>query len=217
MSISKERAQHAEDRKTQLQKMVAQAKTMKNEGKSNSEIANAMGITESYIRNLIPPEINSGYNWGYNCLTPGIHHGRPEAIWNLPLFQAVNIFTADELEELVVWRIYTDATIYVHSGVDPHFTPEWAEKVKDCAEELYQHALEAKMNELTKYYTSSQRHRDMQEVVERVGYSNYQPLHGHDSINMLCRIIGSSCLRRAHLGAESEQVMSSSKKTNDDS
>jgi hypothetical protein len=180
---------------TQLQKMVAQAKTMKNEGKSNSEIADTMGITESSVRHLMYP----GYNWGYNCLTHGIHHGRPEAIWNLPLLQAVNIFTADELEELVVWRIHADATFYVHSRVDPRLTPEWAEKIKDCAKELYQHALEAKVSELRKYYASSQRHRDMQETVERVGYSNYQPLHGHDSINMLCRIIGSSCLRRAHL------------------
>jgi hypothetical protein len=139
-------------------------------------------------------------NWGFNCLTQGIHHGRPEALWRMPLLQAVHIFTADELKSLVLDRIYTDAMIYVHRGT-PRWPQEWAEKVKEYAEELYSNRLKVQVGEITRYYDSPERHRDVQDVVELVKdnrlNSHYEPLHSQDSINMLCRIIGTSASRRA--------------------
>jgi hypothetical protein len=46
--------------------------------------------------NELPEE--SKINWGYNCLTAGIHHGRPEPLWNLPLLQAFMMFGVDGLK-----------------------------------------------------------------------------------------------------------------------
>jgi hypothetical protein len=77
--------------------------------------------------------------WGYNCLTDGVHHGRPEAIWNIPLGYAKQIYGDIVLREMeVTGRI--------------------------------------KREELNR---------------------GYAPLHGHDTINMLCRIIGMSARGRA--------------------
>jgi len=184
----------ADDGAAQLRKMVDRAKTMQDHGYSNSEIASAMGITENYVRNLIPsePEIN----WGYNCLTTGVHHGRPEALWNMPLLQMTYIFNPDEIKELIVYRIYTDALIYVHRGSDPRPTEQWAERIKEIAEERYLNVLQLKIGEITKYYESPAWHRDVHGVIERIKNNRlnprYQPLHSHDSINMLCRIVGVS-------------------------
>lgn len=133
-------------------------------------------------------------NWGYNCLTAGVHHGRLEALWCLPLLQAREIFDADALKDLVIYRIYTDALIFVHRGNQPTMSEEWAEKTKELAEAGYPEVLQAKIEELEKHYASPTWHRDVAAVVERVKDNrlnpHYQPLHPHDSINMLCRIIG---------------------------
>lgn len=141
-------------------------------------------------------------NWGGNCLTSGIHHGRPEPLWNLPLIQAIHMFSADELKDLVVYRIYTDALIFVNcspftqkgTGQTVKFTQEWAEKVKEIAEKHYANVLQHKVGEISNYYKSPSWKRDVEDVVERVKDNrlnpNYEPQHGHDSINMLCRILG---------------------------
>jgi hypothetical protein len=144
-------------------------------------------------------------NWGYNCLTQSIHHGRPEAIWNLPMGYAKLIYGPDVLKDLVVARIYNDAMQYVvaspfvqkGTGATTSFKKEWADQVKEYAENWFPRTLRQKLVELDQYYTSSGWKNDIQDVVERVEANKlnpgYQPLHGHDSINMLCRIIGVSC------------------------
>lgn len=137
-------------------------------------------------------------NWGYNCLTAGIHHGRPEAIWNLQLSQAVIMFDADSLRELVLTRIHKDAVQFVENSHPDHpiTTAEWAEKTKTRAAELYLNVLSRKIGEISHYYASATYQRDIQDVVkwykEDKLNSNYNPRHGHDSINMLCRILGQS-------------------------
>jgi hypothetical protein len=172
---------------------IALARVLKEErGYPNAEIAKAMGITKNEVQELL-----GVINWGYNCLTVGIHHGRPEVLWNLPLLQAAtHMFSADELKELVISRIYTDALIMVNRGDEPRPSEAWAEKVKELAEERYSNTLQHKIGEISTYYKSSTYKNDVQGVVERVKDNrlnpHYEPLHSHDSINMLCRIIGVS-------------------------
>lgn len=145
-------------------------------------------------------------NWGYNCFTNDVYHGRPEAIWNLPLLQAVPMFSADELKELVITRIYNDAMMYVGTfsqkgtGATVQIPQEWAEKIKACAESRYRNACQRKVGELLRYYKSPEYRRDVEGVIMRVKENSldpkYRPLHHHDSINMLCRIIAVSCQGR---------------------
>lgn len=141
------------------------------------------------------PEIN----WGFNCLTIGIHHGRPEAIWNLPLFQAAYMFGKEDLQELVLARIFNDAMQFVENGEEPRFDKNWAEQVRAHAEEHYMRTLQHKIGEISTYYQSPEWLRDRQSVVERVKANKlgpgFQPLHPHDSINLLCRILGTSASR----------------------
>jgi hypothetical protein len=143
---------------------------------------------------LNPPE--KPVEWGYNCLTQGIHHGRPEPIWNIPLLQALAMFDTRDLKQLVVARIHTDALIFVHRGENPP-TEEWAQRVADLAAEKFDDVFAAKLKELEAYYDSPEWYRDIREAIERVKdnrlNTRYLPLHSHDSINMLCRIIGVSC------------------------
>lgn len=149
------------------------------------------------------PEIN----WGYNCLTNGIHHGNPEALWNLPLLQAVEMFKDYEIGDLVIARIHNDAMQYVdcspfvqkETGETTNFKKEWADQITALAAEKFSDIFEQKVDELRKYYGSSSWSTDVAGVIERVKANklnpHYQPLHGHDSLNLLCRIIGvSSCL-----------------------
>jgi len=147
------------------------------------------------------PTESSEITWGYNCLTTGIHHGRQEILWNLPLFQALSMFTAYELKDLVINRIYTDALIIVHRGPEPRPSQEWAEKIKKYAEELFPNLFQQKIGELSNYYQSGPWRQDVQVVINRVKDNrlnpNYHPLHSHDSINMLCRIIGTSAVHKA--------------------
>lgn len=145
----------------------------------------------------------SDVNWGYNCLTRGVHHGRPEAIWNLPLLYAVStLFRGDSLKDLVVSRIYNDAMQFVaHADAHTDMTPAWALRTKVLAEEQFANVLLLKVGELTKYYNSAGWELEQQEAARRVGMNNlnphYSPLHDHDSINMLCRIVGWSAAQHA--------------------
>lgn len=148
-------------------------------------------------------------DWTQNCLTAGIHNGREGAIWSMPLGYAVSIFEADTLRELVIERIYSDAMQYVknyssiqeETGASMRFVPEWADEVKHYAELMYQDTLDKKIEELKKYYKEHRFQRDLIQAVERVKEDKlnvfYEPLHTHDTINLLCRIIGVSASRQA--------------------
>lgn len=134
-------------------------------------------------------------NWGYNCLTAGIHHGRPEAIWNIPLMHAISIFQHHVLKDLVIARIYNDAVQIVdHNDKFDNAYNAWASRVREIAEERYDRTLQHKVGELSNYYNSPGWELEQQEAVRRVAEGKlnpgYAPLHGHDSINLLCRIIG---------------------------
>lgn len=137
-------------------------------------------------------------NWGYNCLTNGIHHGRPEAIWNIPLNYAISIYSAQTLKSLVIARVYTDALQIV--GYNDAYNDAWATRVRENAEQIYDHTLTHKVGELSNYYKSPQFARDAEDAVRRVIDDKlnpfYAPLHGHDSVNMLCRIVGSGASQR---------------------
>lgn len=141
-------------------------------------------------------------NWGHNCLTAGIHHGRPEAVWNLPLFQAAMMFGTDGLKKFVVARIHADALEQakrtdIHHGL----SEAWATRLHILAEEMFDDLLTAKMAELINYYESPLWRIEVKNVIERYkeGKLNphYRPLHGHDSVNMLCRILAWTCSRAA--------------------
>lgn len=197
MTTSEDRERAFEERRLAHTAQIAMVNTLSSEGRSNSEIAQILGINESTVREVLKP--GAEINWGYNCLTRGVHHGRPEALWNIALLHATNMFRVNELEELVVERIYTDAMMYVEAGIDPRPSREWAEKVKENAEALFLNVLKRKVGEITKYYDSPEWHCDVAGVITRLKEHklnpHYQPLHGHDTINMLCRIIGTSASR----------------------
>lgn len=140
-------------------------------------------------------------NWGYNCLTDGVHHGRPEQLWNLPLLQATIMFEFDELKDIVVTRIYNDALQFANhpemagfNEGDGNAVKKWAKRVKEAAEKGYDRTLEKQIDELHTYYTSRSWRQDVEGVVERLKKDklnpHYHPLHGHDTVNLLCRIIG---------------------------
>lgn len=138
--------------------------------------------------------------WGYNCLTTGIHHGRPEKIWNIPLvYAATTVFRKDQLKVLVVSRIYNDAMQFVEHAESQHniTTPEWAARIKELAEEKFNTQLVHKVGEISTYYRSASWQLEQQDTAHRVTEDKlnpfFEPLHSHDSINMLCRIIGTSC------------------------
>lgn len=133
-------------------------------------------------------------NWGFNCLTSAIHHGRPETIWNLPIRQAALMFGIDGLKEIVVARIRNDAQIFVEHGTDvPADLPA---KLADLAAFYFLPTFGRKLTEIEEYYDSIAWRKDVQEVIALIQEDtlnpHYQPLHSHDSINMLCRILGQS-------------------------
>ena len=143
--------------------------------------------------------MNTEINWRQNCLTVGPHDGRPEAIWTMPLLQAARIFQAEPLKELVIARIYNDAMQMVEYGNEPRMPKTWADQTKEYADNWFRHVFQRKIGELTRHYDSPS--WDIEGIVERVKANklnpNYQPLHSHDSINMLCRILGSQASRAA--------------------
>jgi len=140
-------------------------------------------------------------NWGYNCLTVGIHHGRPEPIWNLPLLQATHMYTVEQLKQLVVDRIYNDAMQFVEHGEEPRPSREWAEKVKEHADSMFLTRYQHTLGEVVNYYRSPEFKRDFDQVIHRNQQDNlnpgYKPLHGHDSINLLCRMLGTKASIKA--------------------
>lgn len=188
MSESEERAQHAEEKTQERQALITSAQIMHESGDSNAKIAERLGVPENEVRKLV-------INWRHNCLTVDVHDGRPEALWNLPLFQAAYMYPKEELKELVLARIFNDAMQFVDTNPS-RFNEEWAEKVRAHAEEMYMRTLQHKIGEISTYYQSPEFQRDVKGVVERVQAdrlnAHYAPLHNHDSINMLCRIIGVS-------------------------
>lgn len=199
MSTSEERGRIAKEHGLALEQLKDLAKIMHEKAYSNAAIAHILRLSESTVRTMLLEPVEPEINWGYNCLTPGVHHGRPEALWNLPLFQAVHMFDQETLKDLVVYRIYTDALIYVHRGAEPRPNEEWAGKIKEEAEKRYSNALQHKIGEIVNYYKSSTFQNDVKDVVKRVKDNRlnpyYEPLHSHDTINMLCRIIGVSSNR----------------------
>lgn len=163
--------------------------------------------TESRTEPVAPIE------WGFNCLTQGVHHGRPEKIWNLPLIQANAMYSKEQLKAIVVNRIFNDAMQFVNqtpqiveqvgtgARTKLDWLKAWAETVKKYADEMFEGALESKLDELFKYYGSSHFKREGDDIIERIEVDelnpHYEPLHLHDTINLLCRIIGTSASRRA--------------------
>lgn len=144
------------------------------------------------------PEIN----WGYNCLTQDVHHGRPDQLWNIPLNYAIKLFSKDILKELVIGRIYNDAMQYVGrfeqkgTGETVTIDQAWADRVKQEAVKYYDRTLQHKVGEISLYYKEARFAEDMGDAARRnaEGILNwhYELLHPHDSINMLCRILGVS-------------------------
>lgn len=136
-------------------------------------------------------------DWYQNCLTGGIHSGRDGALWSLPLGYAAQIFEAKTLREIVLERIYSDAMQLVRHGEG--FTQEWADGVKQKAEEMYERTLQRKVEEFRNYYLTPGWEADQERTVRLIKEDKlnilYEPLHGHDSINLLCRIIGVSSSR----------------------
>jgi len=193
------------------QEKLARTRQMIGEDRSISEIAKELDVSEYEAENMVkfikvkgPQKSQKEIEWGYNCLTQGVHHGRPEKIWNLPLGYAVLIYGQDALKEIVVARIYNDAMQYVDNspfvqkgtGATMEITSEWANRIKEIAEDKFLDTLKRTDRGLADYYTSSQWRTDIQGIVDLVKQDklnpHYEPLHSHDSINLLCRIIGVS-------------------------
>lgn len=145
-------------------------------------------------------------NWGYNCLTAGVHHGRPEEIWNIPLLYAAGIYKRQTLKSLVIARIYNDALQIVDHN--DRFDNEWASRVREIAEEKYDTQLQHKIGELSRYYKSRSWEIEQEDIARRVIDDklnpHYQPLHDHDTINMLCRILGTTASMKATSGSKWE-------------
>lgn len=189
MSTSEERGRIAKDHTLKHEALVELAKLLHDRDYSNSVIAHSLRLPESVIRAFLDEQ---GINWGYNCLTNGIHHGRPEAIWNLPLLHAIHLYHREMLRELVLTRIHKDALqVTLHNS---EYTTAWANRVRELAEEKYHTTIQHKVGELSNYYNSPEFERDSDNVVRLFAEdklnSGYEPLHSHDSINMLCRILG---------------------------
>ena len=198
---SDERGRLSESVQLEHEAQIDLAKILKEKGYSNAGIAHIMRIDESSVRTLL--ETPKQIEWGYNCLTQGIHHGRPEAIWNLPLLQSAHMFTVDQLQQLVVDRIYNDAMQFVNQDQEfieqgaresVSYSKEWADKIKEIAGELFPTRYQRTLGEAVNYYRSPEFKRDLDQVIGRNQENNlnpgYTPLYIHDSINMLCRMIG---------------------------
>lgn len=173
----------------------ARAQELAEQGKNTAEIAEAMGVSENYVRNLQYPFNSLQINWRQNCLTNGPHDGRPEAIWQIPIrYAAMSVFDREDLKVLVLSRIYNDAMQMVANN--DTIDEEWADLVVAIAKKRYDTQLQAKVGELTNYYNSENFKRDISDAVARVQVDKlnpyFVPLHTHDTINMLCRILGVS-------------------------
>lgn len=142
---------------------------------------------------------NDQIDWRQNCLTAGVHDGRPEAIWKIPLGYAVLIYNREMLRDLVIARIYRDAMQIVEHN--DKFDQAWALRVQSHAQEKYDHTMRQKVADISRYYASPMFENDSDGAVRRFAEGKlnpfYAPLHDHDTINMLCRIVGVSASRAA--------------------
>lgn len=133
-------------------------------------------------------------NWGFNCLTEAVYHGRPETLWDLPLNYVIDVFSKNQLALLVFTRIHRDALQITVYGYNEQYTTEWANRVRAHAEEHYNRTLQHTVGEISLYYKSAGFETDLNRAVELFEKDKlnqaYEPLHPHDSINMLCRILG---------------------------
>jgi len=201
MTVSADRAERARAKRAEKRQQIKRAMELQRENYSNAEIAKELGISENEVRGLL-------IEWGQNCLTSGIHHGRDGTLWNIPLGYAVIIFRRQYLKDLVIARIYSDAMQFVEYGGRPNLTKAWADRIKEIAEERYDNALQTKVGEISQYYKTPGWELEQQEAARRVLEDklnpHYEPLHGHDTINLLCRIIGSSASRQASHEMESQ-------------
>lgn len=206
MTENTDRGRLAEGVQLDHEKQVKLAHTLQIKGYSTAAIADIMRIPARTVRSLLEQSGKTNLEQGFNCLTQGVHHGRPEAIWNLPLGYATQIYGQSALEEIVVARIYNDAIELVtlspftpSEGESFSFTQEWADRMRIQARADFSRLLDRKVAELGEYYTSSVWHNDVRRVQEGIRADklnpHYAPLHGHDTINMLCRILGTHCDR----------------------
>lgn len=132
--------------------------------------------------------------WGYNCLTAGIHHGRPDQLWNIPLRQIAQMFTVEEIKDLIVTRIYQDAMVYVRKA---SFSKDWADLVQELAKHMAMDTFNRTLDTVTHYYGTVQWSRSVEHMLELLHAGtlsmHYKPLHSHDSLNQVCRAVGTSC------------------------
>lgn len=153
-------------------------------------------------------------NWRHNCLTEDVHDGRPDALWNIPLhYAATMIFSRETLKALIITRIYNDAMQFVgrspsqkKQGTDETVVIDqaWADRVKANAEQYYMSTLQHKVGEISLYYKNPSFALEMERMVARLAEDKlnwaYEPLHGHDTLNMFCRILGVSSAIKASRG-----------------
>lgn len=134
-------------------------------------------------------------NWSANCLTRGVHSGRQEAIWTMPLLHAASVFLAIDIEALVSARIYNDAMQLAEHGTG--YTKEWAERMREMAKVRCFELLTAKTAEIQEYYTSASWRNEVEMGIKLLQEDKlnerYKPLHSHDSLNLFCRILAQSC------------------------
>lgn len=191
---------------------IERMRELKVAGHTESEIAQIMGLRTPVVRSIFAKESEQQINWRFNCLTDGVHDGRPEKIWNLPLLQTTHMFSPVQLQQLVVDRIYNDAMEMVRHGVALRqketdavwrFDQAWAEEVKEIAAPRVLPVYQNKVGEITTYYRTVGAKRDFDDVIERNKENKlnpfYEPLHGHDTLNMLCRIVGTNADRKARV------------------
>lgn len=155
-------------------------------------------------------QIEAPLEWGYNCLTQGVYHGRPEALWNLPLLQAAGIFPRQSFEEIIISRIYNDAMQFVNRDREfieqgaretVSYSEEWADKVKELAQKHLRTTVQNMAVEIQNYYDSPEWKRETFHLADLVEENklnpHHKPLHPHDSLNMVCRILGTKMAREA--------------------
>ena len=135
---------------------------------------------------------NTEIDWTQNCLTGGIHKGRNGALWPMPLGYAVHLYDFDTLKDIVIARIYSDAKQLIENN--DKYDLAWADKIKENAEKAYYTTFQSKLDDLGDYYNSAIFRNDHKTIVRLVEEDKlnpgFEPLHSHDTINLLCRIIG---------------------------
>lgn len=132
-------------------------------------------------------------NWGYNCLTAGVHHGRQTDTWREPLKGLLDNLTVGEIMQTVSQRIKDDAQQYadvgmLECGVDAVMIE--FNKI-DFGEWYLLHlvALEGHYKQLG--MPLGERYMEDRPTL-------YMHQLDQDSLNMVCRILGQRACIRAH-------------------